>query len=67
MQKRLDKQKWLESEKQSMDMSGGMPYCSACELKTVFGYCNANQMEREMNCLCAKAYNRLQYNNKKGK
>ena len=66
-QKRLDKKKWFESEKRGCDMCGQMEYCSACEIKELFGKCATTQMEREINCLCAKAYNRLQYNNKKGK
>ena len=64
-QKSLDKKKWIESEKNGYDMCGQMPYCSACEIKKLFCVCNTTQMEREMNCLCAKAYNRL--HNKKTK
>jgi hypothetical protein len=62
-QKALDKKKWLESEKRKKDVSGLMTYCGYCEEQ---GFnrdnlipCNINQVERESNCTCAKAYNRM--------
>lgn len=63
-QKSLDKQKWLESENQGHDMSGCMLYCECCEKAdhthpTENGKCYASQEEREQNCLCAKAFNRM--------
>lgn len=62
-QKSLDKKKWLESEKQGVDVSGIMvicDYCTACTVNT----CTATQEERESQCLCAKAYNKRQKANK---
>lgn len=64
-QSRLNKKKWLESEKQIRDMSGEMFYCSHCEFQDGV-YCKVNDPERTTNCYCAKAYNRLK-RMKKGK
>lgn len=63
-QRQLDEAKWLESEKNGVDMSGIMvicDYCTACTVNT----CTATQEERESQCLCAKAYNKRQKANKK--
>lgn len=59
-QKSLDKKKWIESEKKGEDMSGAMLYCDACNKQNRTYECTATQEERESQCLCAKAYNRLQ-------
>ena len=59
-QKSLDRKKWLESEKQCEDMSGKMEYCDYCDSQSFYMYdCEANPEEREENCLCAKAHNRM--------
>lgn len=58
-QKRLDINKWLESEKQGEDMSGAMLYCDACEKQRNGYWCGCTQDERETQCLCATAYNRM--------
>lgn len=58
-QAQLDKEKWLESEKNNEDMSGAMYYCDACEYQKNGYLCSATQLKREYMCLCAKAYNRL--------
>lgn len=59
-QKSLDKKKWLESEKQEFDMSGFMAYCEYCDNRGgMHGECQATQEEREKDCLCATAYNRM--------
>lgn len=63
-QKSLDKKKWLASEQSGEDMSGKLNYCKQCEyigtsITTGKPSCFANQREREANCLCAKAYNRM--------
>lgn len=63
-QRSLDKKKWLESEQQGFDMSGCMLYCEKCGYAdhshpTENGKCYAKQENRNLNCLCAKAYNRL--------
>lgn len=59
-QKSLDKQKWLESEISSIDKSGIMVYCGVCEYKTSNFTCTATQKQRQENCLCAKAFNKMQ-------
>lgn len=56
-QKKLDKRKYLESEKLKTDLSGNMDYCDFCDQQANFR-CRATQLDREMNCLCAKSYNR---------
>lgn len=53
----LDKQKWLESERKEIDLSGYMAYCEYCNCQ--FLGCVAPHEERVENCLCAKAYNRM--------
>lgn len=63
IQKRLDKKKWLESEKQGFDMSGCMPYCAKCQYAdhshpTENGKCYATQEEKTHYSFCAKAYNK---------
>lgn len=60
LQKELDEQKWLESEKQGHDMSGCMPYCEKCEYAdhshpTENGKCYA-ESNRAEDCLCANAW-----------
>ena len=62
-QKKLDKEKWLESEKNGYDMSGCLWHCQYCEHAdhthpTLYGKCYATQEQRESKCLCATAYNR---------
>jgi hypothetical protein len=65
-QQKLDLEKWLESEKQEFDMSGFMIYCECCSNRGgLHGECQATQEERESQCLCAKAYNKRQKENKK--
>jgi hypothetical protein len=68
IQKRLDKKKWLASEKRGHDLSGVFIQCHCCEKQTARGWqkdglfkhgCSATQEERESQCLCAKAYNRM--------
>ena len=60
-QKALDKKKWIKSEKVKHDCSGLMPYCAYCDYLERFEKikCNLEQVDREMNCICAKAYNRM--------
>lgn len=62
-QKKLDKEKWLESEKNGYDMGGCMLHCQYCEYAdhthpTMNGKCYATQKQRQYQCLCATAYNR---------
>lgn len=56
-QKKLDEQKYLESERLHTDLSGNMDYCDFCDQQANFK-CRATQLDREMNCLCSKAYNK---------
>ena len=58
-QKRLDEEKYYASQKHREDKSGKMPYCSKCEHLSYRNTCYVKQQEREAQCLCAKAYNRL--------
>lgn len=58
-QKKLDKKKWLLSEKLGVDKSGDMDYCGYCLYQDIEFNCFATQLDREMNCLCAKAYNKM--------
>ena len=64
----LDKQKWLESEKQKRDMSGDMPYCNYCEWSQPahpHWFCLGTHEQRVKACACAKAYNRMVRGTKK--
>lgn len=56
-QKWCDKEKWLTSEGMGFDCSGHMCWCDCCEHKQ--DCCNLSQIDREMNCICAKSYNRM--------
>ena len=59
-QRILDKKKWIVSEDKKEDMSGKMNYCAYCYYRDLFEeYCTATQEERESQCLCATAYNRM--------
>ena len=56
-QKWCDKKKYIESERLHTDLSGNMDYCDFCDQQENFK-CRATQLDREMNCLCAKSYNK---------
>ena len=65
-QRSLDKKKWIESERVGGDLSGVMSHCAYCEKSFLAfqsdgatSYCGATQQERENECLCAKAFNRM--------
>ena len=58
-QRSLDKIKWKESEKAGKDQSGDMSYCVYCSKRTSNRTCLAEQKDRESECLCAKAFNRM--------
>jgi hypothetical protein len=63
-QKKLDEQKYLVSEAKKEDQSGNMPYCDYCNYSYykqsgIAVGCEKPQNEREENCLCATAYNRM--------
>lgn len=58
-QKSLDKKKYLYSQELGRDLSGAMVYCEFCD-KAVSNKCTATQEEREENCICARAFNRMQ-------
>lgn len=62
IQNKLNREKWLESEKQGFDMSGCMPYCKFCNMadhshQTENGKSYASHYERTINCICAKSKN----------
>ena len=64
-QKSLDKMKWLASEDMGFDRSGTELWCDFCQKQRVNDArdnwtCTATQEEREGQCLCATAYNRMQ-------
>ena len=64
-QARLDKKKWLDSEICGSDQSGIMDYCEYCQMsESMDCYCLATQREREGQCLCAKAYNKMRRSGK---
>lgn len=54
-----NREKWKESEKMGIDMSGLMPYCEYCENENDCECGNYNFAEINSNFLCAKAYNRM--------
>lgn len=65
-QSRLDKKKWFTSKMYKRDCSGSMPYCISCTQRTCTHICKATQAERENQCLCAKAYNKMSRVKKEG-
>ena len=56
-QRLLDEQKWLASEAKGCDQSGKMDWCGYCKYNE--SGCNETQLDREMNCYCATAYNKM--------
>ena len=66
-QQKLDKQKYLKSERIGVDMSGAMTYCCFCKEKKYPLNCDVAQEVRESKCLCAKAYNRMKRSKKNDK
>lgn len=61
-QEMLDQSKWLNSEQVGWDKSGAENYCEFCECQvkvTDTGACIISQAEREKQCLCAKAFNKM--------
>lgn len=58
-QARLDRRKWDVGLSWEQDPSGAMVYCYYCDRQVGFTKCGATQQEREAQCLCAKAYNKM--------
>lgn len=58
IQKKVDADKWYFSEARGEDFSGQMPYCAYCQHK-INGTCNLVQEQREADCVCAKAYEKM--------
>ena len=57
-QERLDKKKYLDSEKFGFDLSGHLAHCQVCPcMKDT--HCLASHDERVEYSLCARAYNNL--------
>jgi len=54
LQEEFDKDKWLESEKQGVDLSGIMVVCDYCEACCV-NTCTATREEIVAKSLCARA------------
>lgn len=54
----IDKKKWFASKEVGYDTSGMSIHCYYCN-KQNGDICLATQEERESQCLCAKAYNRM--------
>lgn len=61
-QKWCNEQKWLTSEAKKSDQSGYMAWCDYCKYKQSENEktpCMVNQLNKELNCLCATAYNKM--------
>lgn len=56
LQKWLDEEKWIESERAGIDRSGLLTHCEFCPFSGENYSCVATQEEREKSCLCAKAF-----------
>lgn len=58
-QKDIDKQKWEDGVRFGYDPSGLLAMCNYCPKQYHICKCSATQEEREAQCLCAKAYNKM--------
>lgn len=59
-QERLDKKKYLDSEKIGFDVSGHLAHCQVCPCRMKGDcHCIASQEDRTKYCLCARAYDKL--------
>ena len=63
LQEKLDKEKWLLSEKLGYDKAGGMDWCTHCEFTDYAdnkngGVCTYLECKKNL-YPCAKAYNRM--------
>ena len=59
-QKQLNEQKWYVSKAKRLDQSGKMDWCKYCDNKNLLeDKCVISQEEIDVNCLCARAYNRM--------
>ena len=62
-QKRLDLERWYESEKHNGDMSGLLPYCRDCKHRNKnYADCDLSYTERTQTQACATAYNKMKKN-----
>lgn len=72
LQSKLDQQKWEESKKAQLDLSGKMPYCEKCDHRYRMIYdnkylCNIFHSERVATCACAKAQRKIEKEQKSKK
>ncbi len=65
-QKKLNEEKWYVSEARREDQSGRMWWCEHCEYQIredsmggTKNFCDIPQVDMELNCVCARAYNRM--------
>lgn len=58
-QDRLDKKKYLDSEKIGFDLSGHLQHCQVCPCRMKDCHCLATQDDRVKYSLCARAYDKL--------
>lgn len=58
-QERLDKKKYLESEKAGFDLSGHLEHCQVCPCRDDNCHCLASQDDRVKDSLCGRAYAKL--------
>lgn len=59
-QKTLDFQKWLDSERKHMDMSGLMDHCLFCEYRNENRECTCDPQVCSAEAICVKAYREMQ-------
>ena len=58
-QKTLDFQKWLDSERKHMDLSGLMDQCLFCQFRNEKHECICDPDVRSKEAVCAKAYHEM--------
>lgn len=58
-QKTLDFQKWLDSERRRMDMSGLMDHCLFCEFRNEKRECICDPTICSKEAVCVKAYRKM--------
>lgn len=58
-QKTLDFQKWLDSERKHIDLSGLMDQCLFCSFRDENRECTCDPKTRSEEAVCAKAYHEM--------
>lgn len=59
-QAKLDFQKWLDSERKEVDMSGSEPWCYFCSFRKDNVKCGCDPELRTANAMCVDAYHIMQ-------